>query len=286
MAGQPLTRERLMLRKLLSGWAVLAALLFMLVQPAAAQQRIALVIGNAAYPKGPLQHSLADGGLVAEALTSIGFAIIEGADVNSNDMRRLFGEFLQRVNAAGPNAIAFIYYNGYALQFEGDNYLIPVDAQLNRDSEIPIQGIRLFDLLRPLADTPATAKIVVLDATRPLPFQIQGGQLAPGLGAIESAPGMLVAFSSAPGTVVPDGPGPYGAYATAIAEMGREPGLDLDTMFARIRVRTHQATNGAQTPWNVSQELNPQVVLVPGAPAAAPGAPVASAPPQTQVGAP
>ncbi len=163
-----------MLRRLLSGFAIVAVLLFVLILPAAAQQRIALVIGNAAYPKGPIATSLADGGLVAEALTSIGFEIIEGADVNSNDMRRLFGEFLQRVNAAGPDAIAFIYYNGYAVQFEGDNYLIPVDAQLNRDSEIPFQGIRLFDLLRPLADTAAVAKIVVLDAAHPLPFQIPG----------------------------------------------------------------------------------------------------------------
>src|SRR5947209_17132676 len=174
----------MMLRKLLSGLSITAALLFFLIQPAAAQQRIALVIGNAAYPKGPLQHSLADGGLVAEALTSIGFEIIEGADVNSSDLRRLFGEFLQKVNAGGPGTIAFIYYNGYALQFEGDNYLIPVDAQLNRDSEIPIQGIRLFDLLRPLADTPAAAKIVVLDATRPLPFHINDVQIEVG-----SAPG-------------------------------------------------------------------------------------------------
>src|SRR5438105_7120557 len=275
-----------MLRKLLSGFAVLAVVLFGLIQPAAAQQRIALVIGNAAYPKGPLQHSLADGGLVAEALTSIGFEIIEGADVNSSDMRRLFGEFLQRVNAAGPDAIAFIYYNGYALQFEGDNYLIPVDAQLNRDSEIPIQGIRLFDLLRPLADTPAAAKIVVLDATRPLPFQIQVGQLAPGLAAIESAPGMLFAFSSAPGTVAPDGPGPYGPCATAIAEMVREPGLDIDTLFARIRLRTNETTNGVQTPWDVSQ-LRQVVMLVPGQAAAPPsGAQGFLAAPQTQVGAP
>src|SRR6185295_3140298 len=155
-----------MLRRLLSGFAATAALLFILVQPAAAQQRIALVIGNAAYPKGPLATSLADGGLVAEALGSIGFEIVEGADVNASDMRRLFGEFLGKVNAAGPDTIAFVYYNGYALQFEGDNYFIPVDARLDRDSDIPIQGVRLFDFLRPLADTPATTKIVVLDATR------------------------------------------------------------------------------------------------------------------------
>lgn len=275
-----------MLRRLFLSIAALAALLFVLAAPASAQQRIALVIGNAAYPKGPLQHSLADGGLIAEALSSIGFEIVEGADVNSNDMRRLFGEFLQKVNAAGPGAIAFIYYNGYAIQFEGDNYLIPVDAQLNRDSEIPIQGIRLFDLLRPLADSPAAAKIVVLDAARPLPFRIQGGQLAPGLAPLESAPNMLVAFSSAPGTVTEDGPGPYGAYATAIAEMVREPGLDIDTMFARIRLRTNESTQGAQTPWEVSQ-MQQVVVLVPGQPAPPPsGAQGFLAVPQTQVGAP
>jgi hypothetical protein len=275
-----------MLRRLLASLAAVAASLFLLTASASAQQRVALVIGNAAYPKGPIAHSLADGGLVAEALTSIGFDIVEGADVNSGDFRRLFGEFLAKVNAAGPDAIAFIYYNGYAVQFEGDNYLVPVDAQLNRDSEIPIQGIRLFDLLRPLADTPATTKIVVLDAARGLPFQIEGGQLAPGLGAIEAAPDLLVAYSSAPGTVAPDGQGPYGAYATAIAEMVREPGLDIDTMFARIRLRTNETTQGAQTPWDVSQ-LQQVAILVPGQPNSPPsGAQGFLAAPQTQVGAP
>src|SRR3954469_7201902 len=275
-----------MFRRLLVSLAAVAASCFLFAASASAQQRIALIIGNGAYPKGPIAHSLADGGLVAEALTSVGFEIVEGADVNSGDFRRLFGEFLAKVNAAGPDTIAFIYYSGYAVQFEGDNYLIPIDAQLNRDSEIPIQGIRLFDLLRPLADAPATTKIVVLDAARALPFQIQGGQIAPGLGAIEAAPNLLVAFSSAPGTIAPDGPGPYGAYATAIAEMVREPGLDIDTMFARIRLRTNETTNGAQTPWDVSQ-MQQVVMLVPGQPAAAPpGAQGFLAAPQTQVGAP
>src|SRR5215213_11060365 len=115
-----------MLRRLLVSFAAVAALLFVFIAPAAAQQRIALVIGNAAYPKGPIQHSLADGGLVAEALSSIGFEIIEGADVNQNDMRRVFRDFLEKVQAAGPDTIALVYYSGYALQFEGDNYLIPV----------------------------------------------------------------------------------------------------------------------------------------------------------------
>ena len=261
-----------MLRRIVSGIAATAAMLLLFVLSAQAEQRIALVIGNAAYAKAPLKTSLADGGLVAEALTSVGFEIVEGADVNQADLRRLFGEFLAKVQAAGPDAIALVYYSGYGLEFEGENYLIPVDARLDRDSDIPIDAVRLFDLMRPLADAPAAAKIFVLDATRPLPFQIQGGRLAPGLGAVASAPGMLVAFSSTPGVAAMDGPGPYGAYATAIAEMVREPGLDLDSMFARIRLRTNEVTNGMQLPWNVSQDLNPQIMLVPAA-VAAPGAP-------------
>src|SRR6185369_14112185 len=129
-------------------------------------------------------------------------------------------------------------------------------------------------------------KIVVLDATHPLPFQIQGGQLARGLGAVEAAPGLLVAYSSAPGTNATGGQGPYGAYATAIAEMVREPGLDIDTLFARIRLRTNEATGGVQTPWDVSQ-LRQVVMLVPGQPAAPPPAAQGFlAAPQTQVGAP
>ncbi len=273
-----------MLRRIISGVAAAAAMLFLFALPAQAQQRIALVIGNAAYAKGPLKTSLADGGLVAEALTSIGFEIVEGADVNQTDLRGLFRDFIAKVEAAGPDTIAVVYFSGYGLEFEGDNYLIPTDARLDRDSDIPIDAVRLFDLLRPLADLPAAAKVVILDATRPLPFQIQGGRLAPGLGAIATVPGLLVAFSSAPGMAAEDGPGPYGAYATAIAEMVREPGLNLDTMFARIRLRTNEATNGMQTPWNVSQDINPQLFLVPGAPAATP-APVARAPrPMRDVG--
>src|SRR4029077_17734808 len=122
--------------------------------------------------------------------------------------------------------------------------------------------------------------------TRALPFQIQGGQLAPGLAPLESAPNMLIAFSSAPGIVAPDGPGPYGAYATAIAEMVREPGLDIDTLFARIRLRVNETTQGVQTPWDVSQ-LRQVAMLVPGQAAAPPpGAQGFLAAPQTQIGAP
>lgn len=247
---------------------------------AAAQQtepRIAFVVGNGAYAARPIPTALNDAGLVAEALRSIGFEVVEGADLNQPDLLRSFREFLGKVQAAGPDTLAFVYFSGLAVAFEGDNFLLGVDAQLGRDSDIAIQGVRLSDLLRPLADTQARAKVMMIDAARELPFLLSGR--APGLEAVEPPPGMLIAFSSAPGTIAPDRPGDYGAYATAIAEMLRAPGTDLDVAFTHIRSRTHLATEGQQTPWHLSA-IGEQIELVP--PEAAQTAGIVAPPPPRQ----
>ena len=243
--------------------------------PQNAQQtepRIAFVVGNAGYAPGALPATLNDAGLVAEALRSIGFEIIEGADLSQADLVRSYREFLAKVEASGPDTLAFVYFSGHALSFEGENYLLGIDARLTRESDIPIEGVRLSDLMRPLADSPARAKVVMIDAMRPLPFRPQGKGLARGLEAIDPPQGMLIAYATAPGTVAPDQPGNYGPYATAIAEMLRAPGTDLETAFTHIRSRTHLTTEGKQTPWHVSA-LGEQIELLP------PEAATASAPP-------
>ena len=255
-----------MLRRMLLLALCAVGLAYWAAHPVFAQQtepRIALVVGNAGYGPGALPTALNDAGLVAEALRSIGFEIMEGADLTQPEMLRVFREFLARVDASGPDALAFVYFSGHALSFEGENYLLGTDARLARESDIPIEALRLSDLLRPLADSPARAKVVMIDAARPSPFRPQGRGLAPGLDALEAPQGMLIAYSSAPGTVAPDSPpGPYGAYATAIAEMLRAPGIDLETAFTHIRSRTHLSTDGRQSPWNVSN-LGEQIELVP-----------------------
>jgi uncharacterized caspase-like protein len=233
------------------------------------EPRIALVVGNAAYAPGALPTALNDAGLVAEALRSIGFEIVEGADLSQPDMLRVFREFIAKVDAAGPDALAFVYFSGNALSFEGENYLLGTDARLARESDIPIEGVRLTDLLRPLTDSPARAKVIMIDAARLALFRPQGRGLAPGLEALEAPQGMLLAYSSGPGTVAPDGPGPYGAYATAIAEMLRAPGIDLNTAFTHIRSRTHLSTQGQQTPWHVANLSEPIELVPPDAASAA-----------------
>src|SRR5215475_4149967 len=259
----------------LARW-ILAATLMACCAPLAAmaQSRVALVLGNSAYERGPIRNSLADAGLVAEALNGVGFEIMEAADLDQGDLRRAFSDFIARMQAAGPDAIAFVYFSGYALEFEGENYLVPVDARLTREDDIPLEAVRVSDVLYPLASSTSGAKVVVLDAARPLPLTLP---LAPGLSPMEPPPMTLVAYSSAPGTFAEDNSQAYGAFAGAIAEMVREPGLDLDTVFSRVRLRTHELTQGQQTPWHATT-LPADAVLVPddgslGAPAmgAAPG---------------
>ena len=125
-----------------------------------------------------------------------------------------FANFSARSSAAGPDAVALVYLAGFGLQFEGENYFVPVDADIQRDVDVPLQAIRISDFTQPLAALPGRVKIVILDAARQNPFARGGQPLASGLALVDPAPSMAIAFNAAPGTVAPDEQGPYGAYAT------------------------------------------------------------------------
>ena len=269
----------LMIRRLVA-LVAFALLVWVQAMPVGAQQpaRVAFVVGNAEYGQSPLATALNDAGLVAEALRTVGFEVIEGANLNQVDFVQSFRNFLSKAEAAGPDAVLFIYLSGYGFAFDGENYFAAIDAKLDRESDIPLYTMRLSDLIRSLDGMPARTKVFAVDAARRLPFPLAAAGLPPGLIAVEAPQNFLIGFSAAPGQVVADAAGPYGPYATAIAEMVRAAGLDIAGAFTRIRARTHQLTEGRQTPWEVSA-LSESVVLVPAEAAAvapAPAMPVAT----------
>jgi uncharacterized caspase-like protein len=238
------------------------------------EKRIGLVIGNAAYQTGALATPANDAGLVAQTLQAAGFDVVGARDLDEESLRHAVRDFVEKATAAGPQAVVFVYFAGYGLQLEGENYLVPIDAKIERDSDVPVRGLRVYDfVVRTLAAMHPKASFVVLDAARTSPFAQAGQPLAGGLALMEPPPGMLIAFNAAPGTVAPDGQGPYGPYAQALAEMMREGGLPVGEMFDRIRLRVSEVTKGAQVPWSASNGQPPFVFFERTADAPPPAAP-------------
>ena len=233
------------------------------VVPGAAQQekRIALVVGNAAYQAGgPLNTPANDAGLIAQTLQAAGFDVVGARDLDQDSLRHAFRDFVDKATSAGPNTVAFIYVGGYGLQLEGENYFVPIDAKIARDTDIPSEALRISDYSRPLAALKLKANVIVLDAARANTFSQGGTPLAGGLALVDPDPGVLIAYNAAPGTVAPEGQGPYGPYAQALAEMLREGGLALPDAFDRARLRVNELTAGAEVPWDASK-LATSVVL-------------------------
>jgi uncharacterized caspase-like protein len=234
-----------------------------IVNSAAAQQpekRIALVVGNGAYAKSPLATAANDAGLIAQTLQAAGFDVVGARDLDGDSLRKSFRDFVQKAEGSGPGTVAMVYLAGYGMQLAGENYFIPVDSTLNRDTDIPVEGLRISDYIRQLSALPLKATVVVLDAARQQPF-IEGGQaIASGLALVEPDPHLLIAFNAAPGTVAPPEQGPYGAYAQSLAEMIRTGGLPLPEVFTRVRLRVNEATKGAQVPWD-AEKIDAQFVF-------------------------
>lgn len=254
----------------------LAALAFALpVRAESVEKRIALVIGEASYPARSLAATANDAGLIAQTLQAAGFDVVGARDLDEDALRHAFRDFVEKARTSGPDTVAFVYLAGYGVQLEGENYLVPVDADIGPQSDAPSRSVRISDLLRPLAALPLKLSIAVLDAARAGPFSLSGQPLAGGLALVEpGAKNMLLAFNAAPGTVAPEEKGPYGRYAQALAEMIREGGLPLGDLFDRVRLRVAETTKGAQTPWNSTRIDSPFVFFVRSAQAPAPATPL------------
>jgi uncharacterized caspase-like protein len=243
----------------------------------AAEKRIALVVGNANYQTKPLETTANDAGLIAQTLQAAGFDVTGARDLDEDSLRHAFRDFVDRVSAEGPDTVAFVYFAGYGLQLEGENYLLPVGVDIRRDADIPARATRVSDYIRSLAAGGLKAGIVVLDAARADPLTLQGGApLASGLALYEAGPHMLLAYNAAPGTIAPREPGPYGAYAHALAEMIRDGGPSVSDIFDRVRLRVDETTKGAQLPWNSPKFDSPFVFFERTAEAPAPLAQMAT----------
>ncbi|HEY2231047.1 MAG TPA: caspase family protein [Xanthobacteraceae bacterium] len=264
-----------MYRILKSMLAALALLVVALAPPAGAEpteKRMALVIGNGAYPTGALATPANDAGLIAQTLQAAGFDVVGARDLDEDSLRHAFRDFVDSASKAGPDTVVAVYFAGYGLQLEGENYLVPIDANIARDADVPVRAIRVSDYTHALAALHLKATFVILDAARASPFSVAGQPLAGGLALVEPEPGMLIAFNATPDTVAPESQDSYGPYAKALAEMIRAGGLAPADLFDRARLRVNEVTQGAQVPWDASKIEAPFVFFERGPDAPPPAA--------------
>ncbi|PTM61504.1 caspase family protein [Phreatobacter oligotrophus] len=229
--------------------------------PAASETRLALVLGIGAYQTNPVPSALNDAGLVARTLRDLGFSTTEGADLPQAELRQAIASFVQQVRDAGPDAVAVVYLSGVGLQHDSDSYLLTTDAVIQRESDVPLAGIRLNDLTRALGAIPSRAKVILLDVSRQHPFADVGPPVRAGLGLLDAGPSMVIASAAAAGAVSAPNEASYGHFASALVEQLASPGLPVDQAVARARLRVHQLTNGRDTPWEVSTLTPPTPVL-------------------------
>ena len=258
----------------------LAAALLLVGQPAFADKRVALVIGNAAYQNVPrLPNPVNDGNTIATTLKDAGFDVVDNRhDLGAADTRRALRDFADRARDAD---IAVVYYAGHGIEVEGGNYLIPVDAKLERDTDVYDEALSLDRVL--LAVEPAKKlRLVILDACRDNPFTktmkrtVASRAIGQGLAKIEpTSPNLLIAYSAKAGSTAADGDGKNSPFTVALSKHLTTPGLDVRRAFGYVRDDVLKTTSNRQEPFVYGSLGGEDVPLVPAPKVAAP-APVAN----------
>jgi uncharacterized membrane protein YgcG len=236
--------------------AVIPAAILLASVPAWAESRLALVIGQSAYQSVPaLPNPGNDARAMTQLLSESGFEVSQASDLTQSQMRGAFSDFAGKVASKGPDTVALVFYAGHGIQVDGENFLIPTDVDPKREADIPMQAVRLNDVLNTFASVPSRMRFFLLDSCRNNPFPAVSRSAGSGLAIVDAkvgAPGTFVSFSTSPGAVAEDGNGANSPYTTALLEAAKAPNIPIEETFKRVRVAVNKATDGRQTPWDSS----------------------------------
>jgi Caspase domain len=222
-------------------------------EASAAEQRVALVIGNGAYWSAPeLRNSRNDADDISAQLKQLGFSVIDGRDLDRSSMQAKLSRFAQLLKGSDAG---LVYYSGHGLQMNGQNFLVPVDLKYDNGTFTPFELVKVDDVIDALGYTDGV-RLLVLDACRDNPFAntlaqnkgTRGAGTTRGLAKIERSQGMLIAYSTQANAVAADGVGRNSPFTAALVRELQVPGLEVATVFRRVAVNVNRETAGAQTP--------------------------------------
>ncbi|MBR1232056.1 caspase family protein [Bradyrhizobium sp. AUGA SZCCT0182] len=258
-SGHSATCRGVMSRLLRSAVLALLGVLTLATNHAyAVERRVALVVGNSDYKDSSLTlaNPKNDAGAIADVLRGLEFEVQLVTNVGKRDMDGVLEKFA-RLSVTADTALFF--YAGHAIQYQGKNFLMPVDAQL--EDEISIRyNLLSIDDVRTTLDRASGVKIMILDACRNNPIadrlnriasggQARGVSATRGLARIDKTQGMVIAYATAPDDVALDGVNSnHSPFSSALIKVMREPGLEIGTLFRRVARDVNDATGGRQRP--------------------------------------
>jgi len=216
-----------------------------------ASARTALVIGNSDYASAPLDNPVNDATDIATKLRQLDFNVNVLIDASRRDMRRAIREYSENLRTTG--GVGLFYYAGHGMQIKGVNYLIPTDAIMQNEFEIPDEAVAANSILRALEEADNDLNIVILDACRDNPFAKSYRSAATrGLARMDAPGGSIIAYATAPGDVALDGDGRNGVYTKHLLANLDKPGMPIEQMFKKVRIGVIDDSDGQQTPWEES----------------------------------
>jgi len=260
-------------RGFILGLGVVAALAGFAVPPALADgKRVALVIGNSTYRNVPtLPNPANDGADIAAALTRLGFAVTLVTNASFDQMRRGLIAFGR--DAAGAD-MAAVFFAGHGMEISGENWLIPVDAELKKDTDAANEAVSLRSVILQVSNTTSLG-LVVLDACRNNPFVAKMSRslalravIGGGLGRIEPVGNVLVAYAARDGTTALDGDGRNSPFTAALLHNIETPGVEVTFMLRNVRDDVMEVTRNEQQPF-VYGSLSRKAIYLAGQPSSA-----------------
>jgi regulator of sirC expression with transglutaminase-like and TPR domain len=244
--------------------------------PASAQQgdtRVALLIGNAAYPdaEAPLRDPVNNVRALGEELRQSGFDVDIGENLTKEAMRAAIDRFYGKIKSGST---ALLFFSGYGIQSDRQTYVIPVNAQIWTEADVRRDGYSLDMLLAEMNKRGAAVKIAILDASRRNPFERRFRAVAGGLAPVIVPKGTVVMYAAAPGAVARDGD--RAAFVSELIKEIRAPGR-IEEAFNRTLVGVSRASHGEQVPWFSSSLVEDFSFATAARPAPEPSPPVVQA---------
>ena len=213
--------------------------------------RVALVIGNSDYTLRPLRNAASDARSVAASLQDLGYQLVLRENATLPMMIDAMKSFWMKSRDAD---VRVVYFSGHGLQYHGHNYLLPVDAMIDRESDVPRKAASLDEMIDKISEAGRGVNIVILDACRTPPVTLPKTRSIgnAGLAQVLAPQGTLVAFSTAPGAVAYDGTDGASPYTRNLIAQLRVPGQPVEQMYKRVRTAVARETGERQMPWESS----------------------------------